>query len=164
MSHSPAHTAPALAGRTIEHQEVDQLNMMRPASKWAGQAISPKRIPEYINIAHRQVMTGRRGRAYLDLPGDVLYSRANEDEVVWPAPAQTQHRVLGAPGLVQEAVTMLSRAQRPVIVSGSGILWSNAAADMEQFVNELAFPSIRPRRDGVSCLRTIRAASSVPAI
>jgi thiamine pyrophosphate-dependent acetolactate synthase large subunit-like protein len=52
----------------------------------------------------------------------------NADEVIWPRPAQTQHRVLGDPGLVQEAVSMLARAQRPVIISGSGILWSNASA------------------------------------
>src|SRR5919204_2899136 len=85
-------------------------------------------------------MTGRRGPAYLDLPGDVLYSRVNEDDVVWPRPAPTQHRVLGDPGLVQEAVNMLTRAQRPVIISGSGILWSNASAELEQFVNETGIP------------------------
>src|SRR2546428_814425 len=85
-------------------------------------------------------MTGRMGPAYRDLPGDVLYSRVNEDEVVWPAPAQTHHRVPGDPGLVQEAVRLLARAQRPVIVSGSGILWSNASAELEQLVNETGIP------------------------
>ena len=35
---------------------------------------------------------------------------------------------------------MLARAQRPVIVSGSGILWSNASAELEQFVNETGIP------------------------
>ena len=113
LAHALTDAAPiiALGGASPIHhfhteafQEVDQLSMMRPASKWAGQAISPKRIPDYINTAYRHAMTGRRGPAYLDLPGDVLYSRVNEDEVVWPRPAQTQHRVLGDPGLVQEAV------------------------------------------------------------
>jgi acetolactate synthase-1/2/3 large subunit len=41
---------------------------------------------------------------------------------------------------VQEAVNMLAGAQQPVIVSGSGILWSNAAAELEQFVNETGIP------------------------
>src|SRR5918911_13576 len=121
-------------------QEIDQLSMMRPVSKWAAQAVAARRIPEYINIAYRQAMTGRMGPAYLDLPGDVLYSRVNEDEVVWPAPAQTHHRVLGDPGLVQEAVRLLAQAQRPIIVSGSGILWSNASAELEQLVDETGIP------------------------
>lgn len=149
LAHALTDAAPiiALGGASPIHhfhseafQEVDQLSMMRPAAKWAGQAISPKRLPEYINIAYRQAMTGRRGPAYLDLPGDVLYSRVNEDEVVWPAPAHTQHRVLGDPGLVQEAVRLLARAQQPLIVSGSGILWSNASAELEQLVNETGIP------------------------
>jgi thiamine pyrophosphate-dependent acetolactate synthase large subunit-like protein len=149
LAHALTDAAPiiALGGASPIHhfhteafQEVDQLNMMRPASKWAGQAISPKRIPDYINMAYRYAMSGRRGPAYLDLPGDVLYSRVNEDDVVWPRPAPTQHRVQGDPGLVQEAVNMLARAQRPVIVSGSGILWSDASAELEQFVNETGMP------------------------
>src|SRR5262249_56211414 len=40
----------------------------------------------------------------------------------------------------QEAVNMLAHAQRPVIISGSGILWSNASAELEQFVNETGIP------------------------
>jgi acetolactate synthase-1/2/3 large subunit len=149
LAHALTDAAPiiALGGASPIHhfhteafQEVDQLSMMRPASKWAGQAISPKRIPDYINTAFRHAMSGRRGPAYLDLPGDVLYSRVHADEVVWPRPAQTHHRVLGDPGLVQEAVNMLARAQRPVIISGSGILWSNASAELEQFVNETGIP------------------------
>ena len=149
LAHALTDAAPiiALGGASPIHhfhteafQEADQLSMMRPASKWAGQAINPKRIPDYINTAYRHAMTGRRGPAYLDLPGDVLYSRVNEDDVVWPRPAQTQHRVQGDSGLVQEAVNMLARAQQPVIVSGSGILWSNAAAELEQFVNATGIP------------------------
>ena len=149
LAHALTDAAPiiALGGASPIHhfhteafQEADQLSMMRPASKWAGQAINPKRIPDYINTAYRHAMTGRRGPAYLDLPGDVLYSRVSEDEVVWPRPAQTQHRVLGDPGLVQEAVNMLAHAQRPVIVSGSGILWSDASAELAQFVNETGIP------------------------
>ena len=149
LAHALTDAAPiiALGGASPIHQfhteafqEVDQLSMMRPACKWAGQAISARRMPEYINIAYRQALTGRMGPAYLDLPGDVLYARVNEEEVAWMQPAKTHHRVLGDPGLVQEAVNMLARAQRPLLVSGSGILWSQAAAELEQFVNETGIP------------------------
>jgi thiamine pyrophosphate-dependent acetolactate synthase large subunit-like protein len=121
-------------------QEIDQLSMMRPACKWAGQAIIAKRIPEYINIAYRQALTGRRGPAYLDLPGDVLYSRVDEDEVLMPQPAKTEHRIPGDPGLVKEAIDILARAERPVLVTGSGILWSNASEELQQFVDATGIP------------------------
>ena len=149
LAHALTDAAPvvALGGASPIHhfhseafQEVDQLSMMRPASKWAGQAISPKRLPEYVNIAYRHAMNGRMGPSYLDLPGDVLYSRVDEDDVVWPAPAKTQHRSMGDAGQVAEAVNMLSRAERPLIVSGTGVIWADAADEMQQFVDETGIP------------------------
>ncbi len=149
LAHALTDAAPVVAfggASPIHHfhteafQEVDQLSMMRPAVKWAGQAISPKRLPEYVNIAYRHAMNGRMGPTYLDLPGDVLYSQVEEDDVVWPEPAKTHHRVPGDPGLVQEAVNMLTRAEKPLIVSGTGIVWAQAAEEMEQFVNETGIP------------------------
>src|SRR5919204_6156661 len=121
-------------------QEIDQLSLMRPVCKWAAQAITAKRIPEYINMAYRQALTGRLGPAYLDLPGDVLYARVDEESVVWPQPAKTEHRIPGDPGLVKEAVDLLSRADRPLIVTGSGILWSNASDELQQFVDATGIP------------------------
>jgi acetolactate synthase-1/2/3 large subunit len=149
VAHAYTDSAPiiALGGaspisqfHTEAFQEIDQLSMMRPICKWAGQAISPKRIPEYINMAFRHAMTGRRGPAYLDLPGDVLYARVDEDSVVWPQPAKTEHRIPGDPGLVKEAVDMLARADRPLLVTGSGILWSNASEELRQFVDATGIP------------------------
>ena len=149
LAHALTDAAPVIAlggASPIHHfhseafQEVDQLSMMRPASKWAGQAISPRRLPEYINIAYRHAMNGRMGPSYLDLPGDVLYSQVNEDDVVWPAPAKKQHRSMGDAGQVEEAVNMLSRAERPLIVSGTGIIWADAADEMQQFVDATGIP------------------------
>ena len=149
LAHALTDAAPVIAlggASPIHHfhteafQEVDQLSMMRPAVKWAGQAISPKRMPEYINIAYRQAMNGRMGPAYLDLPGDILYSQVDEDDVVWPEPAKVRHRMPGDPGLVQDAVHLLSRAEKPLIVSGTGVIWSQAWEEMEQFVNETGIP------------------------
>jgi acetolactate synthase-1/2/3 large subunit len=149
VAHAYADSAPiiALGGaspigqfHTEAFQEIDQLSLLRPACKWAAQAISARRIPEYINMAYRQALTGRLGPAYLDLPGDVLYARVDEDSVVWPQPAKTEHRIPGDPGLVQEAVDMLARADRPLLVTGSGILWSNASEELQQFVDATGIP------------------------
>ncbi len=149
LAHALTDAAPivALGGASpIAHfhteafQEVDQLNMMRPAAKWAGQAVNPKRMAEYINLAYRYALNGRMGPAYLDLPGDVLYGQVEEEDIVWPEPAQHHHRVPGDPGLVQEAVKLLANAERPVIVSGTGVVWSQASEELEQFVNETGIP------------------------
>ena len=47
--------------------------MMRPVCKWAAQVESADRIPEYVAMAVRKMMTGRPGPVYLDLPADVAF-------------------------------------------------------------------------------------------
>jgi thiamine pyrophosphate-dependent acetolactate synthase large subunit-like protein len=159
IAHAYADSAPiiALGGaspisqfHSEVFQEIDQLSIMRAATKWAAQAVSARRIPEYINMAYRQALTGRLGPAYLDLPGDVLYARVDEETLVWPQPAKTAHRIPGDPGLVKEVVDLLSRADRPLIVTGSGILWSNASEELQQFVDATGIPFLTtPQGRGV---------------
>ena len=53
-------------------QEIDQVAIMRPVTKWAERVYDARRIPEYVNIAFRRAMAGKPGPVYIDLPGDVL--------------------------------------------------------------------------------------------
>jgi acetolactate synthase-1/2/3 large subunit len=71
------------AGRGV-FQEIDQLAMMAPCTKWAARVHHAKRIPELLDQAFRQAMAGKPGPVYLDLPGDVLYQQVDEAEIDWP--------------------------------------------------------------------------------
>src|SRR3989442_5768755 len=59
-------------------QEIDQVAVMKPITKWAARVYDAKRIPEMVATAFRQAMTGKPGPAYLDLPGDILGGRLAE--------------------------------------------------------------------------------------
>jgi acetolactate synthase-1/2/3 large subunit len=122
-------------------QDLDQLAVMKPATKWAERVTDPLRIPEMIAAAYLQAMSGKRGPAYLDLPGDVLYKDVDEDAVVWPGEAAT---ALATPAATQDSVermmALLAQARRPVIVSGSGVIWSGASAPMRAFVEQAGIP------------------------
>ena len=39
-----------------------------------------------------------------------------------------------------DAVAMLSRAERPLIVSGTGVIWADAAEELQQFVDATGIP------------------------
>jgi thiamine pyrophosphate-dependent acetolactate synthase large subunit-like protein len=49
-------------------------------------------------------------------------------------------RSLGDPGAVQEAVALLARAERPLVIGGSGVWWSDAAAAFQGFVEATGIP------------------------
>ncbi len=123
-------------------QEMDQVAMMRPVVRWAERVYDPRRIPELVATAFRHACGGRPGPVYLDLPGDVLYRQVEDGEVAWTEPFEprTRARPAGDPDLVRRTVDLLARAERPVLISGSGILWSDAAAELQALVDELGIP------------------------
>jgi len=123
-------------------QEMDQVAMMRPIVRWAERVYDPRRIPELVATAFRHACGGRPGPVYLDLPGDVLYHRVEDAEVAWAEPfdPRTRARPAGDPDLVRRTVDLLARAERPVLISGSGILWSDAAEELQALVDETGIP------------------------
>src|SRR5580658_9200429 len=65
--------ASPMRGTTLDtFKEMDQIPMMKPIVKSAYRIDLGYRIPEYISIAFREALDGKRGPVYLDLPGDIL--------------------------------------------------------------------------------------------
>src|SRR5688572_20265914 len=62
-------------------QEFDQLAALKPLTKWAERVYDTHRIPELIDVAFRQALSGKPGPVYLDLPGDVLFRSVEESTV-----------------------------------------------------------------------------------
>jgi acetolactate synthase-1/2/3 large subunit len=123
-------------------QEMDQVAAFKPITKWAEQVSDPRRVPEFVSTAVRHALGGRPGPVYLDMPGDVLYKQVEEDDVVYPEfdPSAVRDRPCGDPALVDDAVRLLERAERPLILTGSGILWSAAEAELQQFAEQAGVP------------------------
>ncbi len=135
-------SAPVATSGRGAFQEVDQLAMFKPCTKWAVRVHHAKRIPELVNKAFREAMSGKPGPVYLDMPGDVLYQEIDESDVAWPEPwtAERSGRSEGASERIEEVIDLLASAECPVIVSGSGILWSQAAAELKAWVDATGIP------------------------
>ena len=79
-------SSPAAQSHHGAFQEIDQLAMLAPCTKWAERVQQAERIPEIIDRAIRQAMSGKPGPVYVDLPGDVLFAEVDEARVDWPEP------------------------------------------------------------------------------
>jgi acetolactate synthase-1/2/3 large subunit len=121
-------------------QEMDQLSIFKPVTKWADRATDVRRIPELVSKAVRMATQGQPGPVYLDLPGDILYTQVELDEVPFPRNLPRQPRPAGDSELIAEAMALLTRAKRPLILTGSGILWSDACRELQQFVELTGIP------------------------
>jgi acetolactate synthase I/II/III large subunit len=120
----------ALGARDREgFQEVDIRAMFAPLAKWAAQIDDPARIPEYVARAYRTAMSGRPGPVVLSLPEDML------SQGIDPPPQPEAAVAAGAAPRtadIEHFITLLSRAERPlVVVGGTGWTSSNCRALLE---------------------------------
>jgi thiamine pyrophosphate-dependent acetolactate synthase large subunit-like protein len=121
-------------------QEIDQLGVMKPITKWAERIFDAKRIPDVVATAFRQATTGRPGPVYIDMPGDILGEKVEEESIHYAPAWKPAPRTLGDPAAVKEAIALLARAERPVIIAGSGVWWSDGAAALQAFVEATGIP------------------------
>jgi thiamine pyrophosphate-dependent acetolactate synthase large subunit-like protein len=128
-------------GRQV-FQEIDQVELMRGCCKYVDRLMNLKRIPQQINFALQKAMSGKPGPVYLDCPGDMLYQKIDENLVDWSYAGRPliDSRPMGDPRQVAALVSALQKAERPVIVSGSGVIWSRAWNEMQQFVEAAGVP------------------------
>ncbi|MFN8556082.1 MAG: thiamine pyrophosphate-binding protein [Dehalococcoidia bacterium] len=120
-------------------QEFDQVGCFRPVTRWAERALHTARLPEMVNTAFRQATGQKPGPVYLDLPGDILYGRVEHERVSFP-PAAPHVRTAGDPAQVERVLDILRAAERPLIVAGSGVVWSGAEQEMAAFVERTGIP------------------------
>ena len=117
-------------------QEFDQLSLMKPITKWAAVCPATERIPEYVAIAFRHALAAPRGPVYLELPADILFADGDADVVTAAAGA----RAFPDPRELVTAAELLSSAERPAVVAGSGVWWDGAAAELARLAEHGRLP------------------------
>ena len=129
-------------GRQV-FQEIDQLAIMKPCTKWADRVYNLKRIPEQVNFAFQKAMSGKPG------PGLSRFSRRHSlrqdcrrDRSTGACPAgrcSTRGRS-ASPSRSRRSSTRIAKASKPIILSGSGVIWSQAWPELQEFVEETGIP------------------------
>jgi acetolactate synthase-1/2/3 large subunit len=120
-------------------QEADSFSLMMPITKHNYRVLDPKDIPEAITRGVAIATTGRKGPVHVDLPVDVMRQEVPEDmmrrEFNVAPPAEDYS------GL-KEAVMMLRTAERPLILVGGGVIWSNATQEVLKISQMLMAPIV----------------------
>jgi len=121
-------------------QEMNQADMIKAVVKWHAICHDIKRIPEYLSAAFRQAVNGRPGPVFLELPPDILNIRVSEDQVVAARKGSIVYRSQPDPAALKQAADMINKAEKPVIIGGSGIGLSDCAAELKQFIETSGIP------------------------
>lgn len=121
-------------------QDIDQVRLMEPITKWARTIFDPKRIPEYLGAAFRIARSGTPGPVYLECPVDILLGEVDEREAVFPHGYYAPSEGGGTSSQIRPAVDLLTKSERPVVLAGDGVFWTQAGAELKEFVELTQIP------------------------
>ena len=142
VAHSPVVVIAPSASRDHQYrdstQEFDQVALFKPITKASFPINKVERLPDALRQAFRVATSGKMGPVLVDIPRDLLPGAEIDVEL---APPQTyrsgQTRSRGDRDLIDRASRTLLSAERPVIVAGGGIQWSNAGEEVARLADLL---------------------------
>ena len=121
-------------------QEIDLPAIFGPVSKAVYRPTHAARMPEIVSSAFRTAMADRPGPVYVECNEDVLYANVDDADVVGRTEPAKIAPPEGDSHLVRQAVTILTDAERPLVLAGSGAWWSDASEELTEFVDRTGIP------------------------
>jgi acetolactate synthase-1/2/3 large subunit len=116
-------------------QDIDQVAMTAPVTKWAAEVPNAAQIPFYLGRAYEIANSGRRGAVHLTVPVNVFQEQTEAPSRVPRTPLP--NRVVPD---VTDVIAALRTAERPVVIAGSGIWWDAAEDELRQFIELTSLP------------------------
>jgi acetolactate synthase I/II/III large subunit len=123
-------------------QEMDPVGLMKPITKWADACYQTERLPEYIEIAIRNAVSGIPGPSFLEIPMDVLMDVVDEKNVKWPTSIRTTPpRIAPEKDACREALDAIKSAKKPLLMAGTSVKWSMAQEALNAFLDKTNIPA-----------------------
>ncbi len=120
------------------HEVSDQASVVRPITKWQGEALAPRDIPDAVREAFRQMRTDRPGPVLLEIPPEAGVER---EDIVLRKPAKVS-RTVPSETRLRQAAHAIARSALPLIFAGGGVAQSNAEGALAQLVDATNIPVI----------------------
>jgi len=126
--------------------ELDCKALFDPVSKASIQVKSPEKIPEIVRRAFRTATTGKPGAVHVVVPEDMLKAEVDPSQVSFHVEEECKTfpaiRSVAPTEKLQEMLTLLAQAERPLIVAGGGVNRSAARPELLEFINRFQIPVV----------------------
>ena len=113
-----------------ENSEFDITNSLKSVSKWYGYIDKPERTPEIMRKAFSMLRNGKPGPVIIAVPdASAIYDESldiYEAVKAWKSkPSQED---------IRDAIEFIYQSKKPIIYAGEGVLYSDASAELLEFV------------------------------
>ena len=128
------------------YQEVDDFIQFGPVTKFSARVDAINRLPEMLRQAFREVTSGAPAPVHLQLQGH-LGQMAGQETDLDPFVEEQFSRVPSfrpEPEMqhVRDAMAILAKAKKPIIVAGGGVVTSGAQREVVELAEKLQIPVV----------------------
>lgn len=127
------------SSESMDEESNDGLDMVKPFVKWAKTVTDVDRIEEYLNAAIHRARSGRPGVAVLGIPtyleGETLRAARRV-----PTAKTVPSRPRAAPEAIGALADAIARAERPLVLCGSGAALAGAGPALRALSSHFGLP------------------------
>ncbi|MGB1250953.1 MAG: thiamine pyrophosphate-binding protein [Candidatus Promineifilaceae bacterium] len=125
-------------------KEINDVAIAAPLTKYSVQITHGERIPEFVDRAWKIATSGYPGAVHLSLPVDIMFSsfdvESGRDERPFNRRPRRAPRAWPCPEDLEEVLTTVAKAERPVLIGGHSVWWSGAERKLEEVGLKLGIP------------------------
>jgi len=128
--------------RQLGDQEVDIVRMASGITKYAVLVDEPESIRYHLEKAWFLAASGRPGPCWIDIPVDVQAARIDDDDLRGYDPAEDaiEWDGLRVETQCRQVIGHLAKAERPVVMGGTGVRAAGAVEEFREVVRRLGVP------------------------
>jgi tartronate-semialdehyde synthase len=132
--------APVAKLHKEDFQAVDIPSIAGPLTKMATTVLEPAQVPGAFQQAFHLMRSGRPGPVLIDLPIDVQMAEIEFDLATYePLPV---YKPKATRAQIEKALDMLATAERPLIISGGGVINADASEPLVEFAELTGIPVV----------------------
>lgn len=126
-------------------QGMDQLEMVKPFTKWTARITSANAMPDLVRNAFLKAVSGRPGPTVLSVHEDVFQQewKGKFPEIPQELGSFPRNRPIADRQSIEKAVDILSTAEKPVMMVGGGAMLSKAEQEVTAFAEHLSIPVLQ---------------------
>lgn len=113
-------------------QIIDIVRMMRPMTKFTKQIVNGNNVPSVVRDAFKIATTERPGAVHIEFPEDIAIEEVEENIY----PVYPVKYPVAVDSVIAEAVAMIEKAKRPLLLIGAGANRTRIGNTLTDFVNK----------------------------
>ena len=118
------------------HQVLDLEEIFRPITKYSSRLLTPNIIPEVVRKSFKVAQTDKCGACFIEFPENIAKM------AIEATPLRVKYASMPEPpaNRVAYAAEVISRARKPIILAGNGVIRAGAWEQLANFAEKLNIP------------------------